>query len=161
MSNTVGRSGNLGLIWHGGDGTQRLGRLSVGLDLTGGISVDAGEVLVVTLAGLKSTVFGVVGGIVGASDAVVDMFTEMSSVGASRVANLEAEEISTEKAITERWDTADRINDRTELTRATGSPACNRSCYLRSKHLSRRDHRGGFLGDQHHEGPSLLPCPRA
>ena len=72
--------------------------MGVGLDLTGGISVDAGEVLVGTLAGLKSTVLGVVRSVVGTPDTVEDMFTVASSVGASRVAGLEAEEVPAEEA---------------------------------------------------------------
>lgn len=95
MSNTVGRSGNLGLVWYGGDGAQRFGRLRIGLDLTTGIGIDAWVVLVVTLTRLEGTILGVVGGIVSASDAVVDMFAEVVGVGASRVAGLEAEEVST------------------------------------------------------------------
>ena len=101
ISDTVGGGGDLGLVGHSGDGTQRLGRLSVGLDLTAGIGVDAGVVLVVALARLEGTVLGVVGGVVGASYAVIDMFAEVSSVGASRVADLDAEEVSTEEARTE------------------------------------------------------------
>ena len=98
MSDTVGRSGDLGLVWHGANGTQRLGRLGVGLDLTGGIGVDAGEILVVALAGLESTVLGGIWGVVGTSDTVVNMLAEASSIRASGVADLEAEEVPTEEA---------------------------------------------------------------
>ena len=101
MGDAVGRSGDLGLVWHGGDGTQRLGGLSVGLDLTAGIGVDAGEVLVVALARLEGAVLGVVGGIVSTSDTIEDVFAVASSVGASRVADLETEEVSTVEARTE------------------------------------------------------------
>lgn len=101
VSDAIGRSRDLGLVWHGGNRTQRLGRLSVGLNLTAGICVDARVVLIVTLAGLESTVFGIAGGVVETSDTVVDMFAEMSRVGASRVAYLEAEGASTEEARTE------------------------------------------------------------
>ena len=79
------------MVRHGGDGAQRLGRLSVGLDLTAGVGVDAGEVLVVTFARLEGTILRVVGGVVGTSDTVVDMLAEVSGVGASRVASLETE----------------------------------------------------------------------
>jgi len=89
------------LVWHGGDGTQRLGGLSVGLDLAGGIGIDAGEVLVVTIARLEGTIPGVVGGIVGASDTIENVFAEASSVGTGRVAGFEAEEVSTVEARTE------------------------------------------------------------
>ena len=102
MGDAVGRSGDPGLVWHGGDGSQRLRRLLVSLGRAGGIGVDAGEVLVVTLARLEGTVSGVVGSIVGASDTVEDVFAEASSVGSSRVADLEAKEICTEEARTER-----------------------------------------------------------
>jgi len=98
VSDTVGRSGDLGLVWHGADSTQRFRRLSVGLDLTTWIGVDAGVVLVVTLAGLESAVFGVVGGVVGTSNTIVNMLAEVSSIGASRVTGLEAEEVPTEEA---------------------------------------------------------------
>ena len=101
VSDTVGGGGDLGLVRHSGDGTQRLGRLSVGLDLTAGIGVDAGVVLVVALARLEGAVLGVVRGVVGTSDTVVDMFAEVSGIGASRVAGLDAEEVSTEEARTE------------------------------------------------------------
>jgi len=101
MGDTIGRSGDLGLVWHGGDGTQRLRGLSVGLDLAAGIGVDAGEILVVALARLEGTVLGVIGGIVKTSDAVVDVFAVAGSVGASGIADLEAEEVCTEEARTE------------------------------------------------------------
>jgi len=99
VGDTVGRCGDLGLVWHGGDGTQRLGRLTVGLDLTVGIGVDTGVVLVVTLARLEGTVLGVVGGIVSTSDTVVDVFTEVSSVGASGVTSLETESVTTHEVV--------------------------------------------------------------
>lgn len=68
------------------------------MDLTSWIGVDAREVLVVTLAGLESTVLGVIWGIVEASDAIVNMLAVASSIGASRVADLEAEEVPTEES---------------------------------------------------------------
>ena len=67
------------------------------MDLTTGIGVDAGEVLVITLANLEGTVLGVVGGIVGAPDTVVDVFAVATGVRASGVASLETEEVSTEE----------------------------------------------------------------
>jgi len=73
--------------------------LGIGLDLTTGIGVDAGEVLVVTITRLKGTVFGVVGGIVGTSDAVEDVFAVASSVGASGVASLETESVTTHEGV--------------------------------------------------------------
>jgi len=99
ITDTVGRSGDLGLVWHGANGTQRLGRLSIGLDLTGGIGVDAGEVLVITFAGLESTVLGAIWGVIGASDTIENMLAEISSVGARRVANFEAETVTAHEVV--------------------------------------------------------------
>ena len=87
------------MVWHGGDGTQRLGGLSVGLDLASRIGVNAGEVLVVAIARLEGTVLGIVGGVVGASDTVEDVFAEASSVGTSRIASLEAESVTTHEVV--------------------------------------------------------------
>ena len=69
------------------------------MDLTAGIGVDAGEVLVSTFTGLESTVLSVIGGIVGASNTVVDMLAVVSSVGTGRVADLEAENASTHEVV--------------------------------------------------------------
>lgn len=91
VGDAVGRSGNLWCVWNGADGTQRLGRLSVGLDLSGGVGVDTGEVLVVTLARFECSVLGVVGSIVSASDTIEDMLAVVGSIGTGRVAGLEAE----------------------------------------------------------------------
>lgn len=99
IGDTVGRCRDLGLVWHGGDGTQRFIRLSVGLDLTAGIGVDAWIILVVTLAGLESTVLSIIGGIVGTSDAVVDVLAETSGVRTSRVASLEAENVAAHEVV--------------------------------------------------------------
>ena len=71
--------------------------MGISLDLTTGIGVDAGEVLVVTLTNLEGTVLGVVGGIVGTPDAVVDVFAVATSVGTSGVTGFETEEVSTEE----------------------------------------------------------------
>jgi len=99
VTDTVGRSGNLWCVWNGADGTQRLGRLSVGLDLAGGVGVDTGEVLVITLAGLECAVLGVVGSIVGASDTIEDMLAVVGSMGTGRVADLEAEDVTTHEVV--------------------------------------------------------------
>ena len=72
--------------------------MGVGLDLTAGIGVDAREILICTLAGLKSAILGVVGSVVGTSDTVEDVFTVAGGVRASRVTGLEAEEVPTEEA---------------------------------------------------------------
>jgi len=99
VANTVGRSGDLGCVGHGGDNAQRLGRLGVGLDLTGGIGVNSRVVLVITSAGLEGTVLGFVGRVEGASDTVVDVFTEAGSIGAGRVASLETESVTTHEVV--------------------------------------------------------------
>lgn len=99
VSDTVGRSGNLWCVWNGADGTQRLGRLSVGLDLAGGVGVDTWEVLVVTLARLKRAVLGVVGSIVGASDTIEDMLAVVGSMCTCRVAGLETEGATTHEVV--------------------------------------------------------------
>ena len=82
------------MVRYSGDGTERLRRLSVGLDLSSWICVDAGEVLVVALARLKRAVLGVVWRIVCTSNTVVDVLAEVTGVGASRIAGLEAKEVS-------------------------------------------------------------------
>jgi hypothetical protein len=99
VGDTVGRSGDLDRIWRGGDDTQRLRGLSIGLDLAGGIGVDAGEVLVVTIASLEGTVLGVVGGIVSTSNTVEDVFAVAGSVGACGIASLETESVTTHKVV--------------------------------------------------------------
>ena len=68
------------------------------MDLTAWIGVYSREILVVTLTGLESTVLGVIWGIVEASDAIVNMLAVASSIGAGRVADLEAEEVPTEES---------------------------------------------------------------
>jgi len=98
VGDAVRRSGNPCRVWDAGDGTQRLGGLAVGLGLTICVSVGARVVLVFALTGLEGTILGPVWGIVGTSDAVVDVFTEAGSVGTSRVAGLDAEEVSTKEA---------------------------------------------------------------
>lgn len=73
--------------------------MGVGLDLAGGISVDAGEVLVGTLAGLKSTVLGVVRSVIGTSDTVEDMLAVVGGIGASRVTDLETENVAAHEVV--------------------------------------------------------------
>ena len=55
------------------------------------IAVDAREILVITEAGFEGAILGVVGGIVGTSDMVVDVLAEVGSVGVGRVTGFEAE----------------------------------------------------------------------
>jgi len=99
VGDTVGRGRNFGLVRDGTDRTQRLRRLRVGLDLTARISVNSGEVLVVTVARLECTVLGVVGGVVGAPNTIVDVLAEVGSVGASRVTDLEAEHTTSHEIV--------------------------------------------------------------
>ena len=94
VGDAVGRSGDLGLVRDGGDCSQRLRGLSVGLNLTAWIGIDAGEVLVGALARFERAVLGVIGGVVEASDTIVNVFAVPGSVGTSGVASLEAEETS-------------------------------------------------------------------
>lgn len=97
MGNTVGRCGHAGGVRDGGDGAERFSGLSVGHDLAIQ-GVGSREVLVLTLARLEGAVLGVVGGVVVAADTVVDVLTEVGSVGAVGVAGLEAELVSTDEA---------------------------------------------------------------
>lgn len=99
VCDTVGRSGNFGLVRDGTNRTQRLRGLSVRLDLTVGIGVDAREVLVVTVANLECTVLGVVGSVVGTSNTVVNVLAVVGSVGTSRVTDLEAENVTTHEVV--------------------------------------------------------------
>jgi hypothetical protein len=73
--------------------------LSVGLDGTTRIGVDAREILVFTLARLECTVLGIVGGIVGASNTVEDVLAVVGSVGTGRITNLEAENATTHEIV--------------------------------------------------------------
>lgn len=81
------------------DGTESLGRLLVDDVIASGILVVAGEVLTVALAGLEGTVNVSSGSVVGATDTIVDMFTELGGVGASRVASLETEGVSSHEVV--------------------------------------------------------------
>lgn len=99
VGDTVGRGRNFGLVRDGTDRTQRLRGLGVGLDLTACIRVNTGEVLVVTLARLECTVLGVVGGVVGAPNTIVDVLAEVGSVGTSRVTDLEAEHATSHEIV--------------------------------------------------------------
>jgi hypothetical protein len=89
--------GDLGLVGHRRDGTERLGRLSVRLNFAI-LSVDTGEVLVVALAVLKDAINSVVGDVVVASDTIEDVFAIVSSVGFGLIASLEAELVTTDEA---------------------------------------------------------------
>jgi len=55
--------------------------------------------LVISLARLKDTILGSVGGVVGAPDAVELVFAELGRIGTARVANLEAERIVSEEVV--------------------------------------------------------------
>jgi len=67
--------------------------------LTGGIGVNTGEVLVITSAGLEGTILSAVGGVEGAPDTVVDVFTEASSIGTGRIASLETESVTAHEVV--------------------------------------------------------------
>jgi hypothetical protein len=69
------------------------------LDLTVGVGVDTGEVLVGALASLEGPVLSIVGGVVGASDTVVDVLAVVCSMSASRVANLETENVAAHEVV--------------------------------------------------------------
>ena len=91
IGDAVGRGGDLGLVRDRTDRAQRLSRLSVGLDHPACIGVNSWEVLVCTLARLECTILGGVGGVVGASNTVVNVLAVVGSVRTSWVTNLEAE----------------------------------------------------------------------
>jgi hypothetical protein len=63
------------------------------------LSVDTGEVLVITKAGLESSVLGSVGGVVRAADTIKDVLAEVGGIGTSGVADLEAESIATHEVV--------------------------------------------------------------
>ena len=67
--------------------------------MTARIGVDAGEILVGALARFERAVLGVVGGVVEASDTVVNVLTELGSIGTGRVTDLEAENITTHEIV--------------------------------------------------------------
>jgi hypothetical protein len=98
ISGAVRTCGNAGGIGHGGDGTERLGWLGVGDDGTVG-SVYAREVLVLAFAGLKGTILSVVGCVVAAADAVVDVLAVVGGVGASGITCFEAEGVPTHEVV--------------------------------------------------------------
>ncbi|KAJ7927742.1 hypothetical protein B0H13DRAFT_2265400 [Mycena leptocephala] len=53
--------------------------------------VDAGKVLAVAEAGLEGAIFRIIGGVVGAADAVVDVLANLGRVGAGGITDLEGE----------------------------------------------------------------------
>jgi len=67
--------------------------LLVGGDSTVGSGVHPREVSVVGLAGFEDLVLGSIGGVVSASDTVVNVLAEVGSVLAGRVASFEAERV--------------------------------------------------------------------
>jgi hypothetical protein len=85
--------------------------LGVGLGSTRCIGVDAGVVLVVAETRLESAVLGVVGCVVGTTDAIEDVFAEVCCIGAGWVTSFEAEEVSTHEA-GKRWALVTRRNER-------------------------------------------------
>ncbi len=97
MRNTVRGSGNTGSVRDGGDGTEGFGRWGISDDGTVG-SVDTDGVLVLAFARFECTVLSVVGCIVGTADTIVDVLAELGSVRAFRVADFEAEGVTTHEA---------------------------------------------------------------
>lgn len=85
----------------GRDGAEGLRGLGVCLRRAGCVGVDAGVVLIVAQTGFEGAVLGVVGGVVGAPDAVIDVLAEVCGVGACRVACFEAEEVTAHEAMQE------------------------------------------------------------
>lgn len=93
--------GHLGVVRQGADGSEALRRLRVGHH-DAVRRVDAGKVLVVAAAGLEGAVLRVVGGVVHAADAVVDVLAIIGRVGAGGITGLEAELVAAHE--TERRD---------------------------------------------------------
>ena len=58
---------------------------------TGRISVDARKILVIAKAGFEGAILGIVGGIVGTADMVIDALAEVGGIGVGRVTGFEAE----------------------------------------------------------------------
>ncbi len=87
-----------GLVWHGRDGPERFRRLRVGYNGTVGGEY-AGEILVLSLARLEGAILRIVGRVVSASDAIVDVLAEVGSVGTRRIADLEAKGVAAHEAI--------------------------------------------------------------
>lgn len=93
------RGGDASSVWHGGDGAQALGWLSVGGDDTISTSVDTWEVLVVTEARQEDIVNVGSGGVVSATDTIENVLAVVGGVSTSRVASLEAELTSTHEVV--------------------------------------------------------------
>lgn len=66
--------------------------------MTAGVGVDTWVILVVPEAGLERPVLGVVRGVVGTPDPVVDVFAEVGSVRSSWVTGLQAESVAAHEA---------------------------------------------------------------
>jgi len=96
------------------DGSEGFGGLAESLDGSIGVGVHAWEVLVFAEAGLERPVLGVVGGVVGASDAIEDVLAEAGGVGPGGVTCFEAEEVATHEVVP--LDSLDEV-----------SPACAES----------------------------------
>lgn len=73
----------------------------MGVSLNGTIrgSINSREVLNVSITRGKGSVLGIVGGVVRASDTVVDVLTVIGSIGACRVADFETEHTSTHEIV--------------------------------------------------------------
>jgi hypothetical protein len=69
--------------------------LSVSHNSAGRIGIDTGEILIITLARSEGTVLGVVGSVVGTTDAIEDVLAEVRGMCTSRVTSLDTESIAT------------------------------------------------------------------
>lgn len=88
-----------GLIGHGADGAEGLWWLSIGLNGTSGISVDTGEVLALAKAALEDTISIGSRSVVLATDTIKDVLAVVGSIGASGIASLETEGVSTHEVV--------------------------------------------------------------
>lgn len=86
------------MVGHGRDSTEGFRRLGVCLDGTGRVGVDTGEGLAVSETRLEGSVLGIVGGVVEASDTVVDVLAVVGGVSTGGVADFEAELRTTHEA---------------------------------------------------------------
>jgi len=93
------RGGDSGGVWHGGDGSERLGGLLEARGQAISTSVDTREVLVVTKARLENTILVSSWGIVVAANTVKDVVTELGGVGVGLVASLEAENVRAHEVV--------------------------------------------------------------
>jgi hypothetical protein len=95
----LGACWDSGSVRDGGDSTERLSGLLVGDGGTSSISVDTGEVLVITEAAQEGTIDVGGGSIVLATDTIEDVLAVVGGVSTCGVASLEAEGSSTHEVV--------------------------------------------------------------